>query len=97
VVIDEAAWIPDVDSLWMAFVPTISTRREYRLSLVDNGGQDKRVKGLEPSTFTSATCGRCVLNRDAPKSYGTGGVTIHSCLPEGNEVVVHGTDCRRLG
>jgi len=38
VVIDEAAWIPDVDSLWMAIVPTISTRREYRLSIVSTPG-----------------------------------------------------------
>jgi phage FluMu gp28-like protein len=38
VVIDEAAWIPDVDSLWMAIVPTISTRREYRLSVVSTPG-----------------------------------------------------------
>ena len=38
VVIDEAAWIPDVDSLWMAIVPTISTRGEYRLSVVSTPG-----------------------------------------------------------
>jgi len=38
VVIDEAAWIPDVDSLWMAIVPTISTRRDYRLSVVSTPG-----------------------------------------------------------
>ena len=38
VVIDEAAWIPDVDALWMAIVPTISTRREYRLSVVSTPG-----------------------------------------------------------
>ena len=38
VVIDEAAWIPDVDSLWMAIVPTISTRSDYRLSVVSTPG-----------------------------------------------------------
>ena len=38
VVIDEAAWIPDIDALWMAIVPTISTRREYRLSVVSTPG-----------------------------------------------------------
>ena len=38
VVIDEAAWIPDVDALWMAIVPTISTRGEYRLSVVSTPG-----------------------------------------------------------
>ncbi len=38
VVIDEAAWIPDVDALWMAVVPTISTRTEYRLSVVSTPG-----------------------------------------------------------
>jgi len=38
VVIDEAAWIPDVDSLWMAIVPTISTRGDYRLSVVSTPG-----------------------------------------------------------
>lgn len=38
VVIDEAAWIPDVDALWLAVVPTISTRSEYRLSVVSTPG-----------------------------------------------------------
>ena len=38
VVIDEAAWIPDIDALWMAIVPTISTRREFRLSVVSTPG-----------------------------------------------------------
>ncbi len=38
VVIDEAAWIPDADSLWMAIVPTISTNRAYRLSVVSTPG-----------------------------------------------------------
>jgi phage FluMu gp28-like protein len=38
VVIDEAAWIPDVDTLWQAIVPTISTSREYRLSIVSTPG-----------------------------------------------------------
>ena len=38
VVIDEAAWIPDVDSLWMAIVPTISTSSDYRLSVVSTPG-----------------------------------------------------------
>ena len=38
VVIDEAAWIPNVDELWMAIVPTISTRRAYRLSVVSTPG-----------------------------------------------------------
>ncbi len=38
VVIDEAAWIPDVEALWMAIVPTISTRGEYRLSVVSTPG-----------------------------------------------------------
>ena len=38
VVIDEAAWIPDVDALWMAIVPTISTRSAYRLSVVSTPG-----------------------------------------------------------
>ena len=38
VVIDEAAWIPDVDALWTAIVPTISTRKEYRLSVVSTPG-----------------------------------------------------------
>ena len=38
VVIDEAAWIPDIDTLWQAIVPTISTRREYRLSVVSTPG-----------------------------------------------------------
>jgi len=28
------------------------------LSLVDHGGQQQRVIGLEPTTFTLATCGR---------------------------------------
>ena len=34
VVIDEAAWIPEADELWMAVVPTISTRSAYRLSVI---------------------------------------------------------------
>jgi len=38
VVIDEAAWIPDIDSLWMAIVPTISTRNAYRLSVISTPG-----------------------------------------------------------
>ena len=38
VVIDEAAWIPDVDTLWMAIVPTISTRTDFRLSVVSTPG-----------------------------------------------------------
>lgn len=38
VVIDEAAWIPDIDALWMAIVPTISTRDRYRLSVVSTPG-----------------------------------------------------------
>ena len=38
VVIDEAAWIPDADALWMAIVPTISTKRGYRLSVVSTPG-----------------------------------------------------------
>ena len=38
VVIDEAAWIPDMDRLWMAIVPTISTRGAYRLSVVSTPG-----------------------------------------------------------
>jgi len=38
VVIDEAAWIPDVENLWLAIVPTISTRSEYRLSVVSTPG-----------------------------------------------------------
>ncbi len=38
VVIDEAAWIPDADALWMAIVPTISTRPQYRLSVVSTPG-----------------------------------------------------------
>lgn len=38
VVIDEAAWIPDVDSLWMAIVPTISTSQQFRLSVVSTPG-----------------------------------------------------------
>ncbi len=38
VVIDEAAWIPDIDALWMGIVPTISTSKEYRLSVVSTPG-----------------------------------------------------------
>ncbi len=38
VVIDEAAWIPDIDTLWMGIVPTISTSKEYRLSVVSTPG-----------------------------------------------------------
>lgn len=38
VVIDEAAWIPDVESLWLAIVPTISTHGGYRLSVVSTPG-----------------------------------------------------------
>jgi len=38
VVIDEAAWIPEVDALWMAIVPTISTSSEFRLSVVSTPG-----------------------------------------------------------
>ncbi len=38
VVIDEAAWIPDVDALWQAIVPTISTNKQFRLSVVSTPG-----------------------------------------------------------
>ncbi len=38
VVIDEAAWIPDVDQLWLAIVPTISTNKQFRLSVVSTPG-----------------------------------------------------------
>ena len=38
VVIDEAAWIPDVESLWMGIVPTISTSGKYRLSVISTPG-----------------------------------------------------------
>ena len=38
VVIDEAAWIPDVESLWLAIVPTISTNKKFRLSVVSTPG-----------------------------------------------------------
>ena len=38
VVIDEAAWIPEADELWMAVVPTISTRSAYRLSVISTPG-----------------------------------------------------------
>ena len=39
-------------------------KRKTPLSLVDNGGHRKRVMGFEPTTFTLATCGRRVLNRE---------------------------------
>lgn len=38
VIIDEAAWIPDMDSLWLAIVPTISTRSDFRLSVISTPG-----------------------------------------------------------
>ncbi len=38
VVIDEAAWIPDVDALWLAIVPTISTNKQFRLSVISTPG-----------------------------------------------------------
>jgi phage FluMu gp28-like protein len=38
VVIDEAAWIPDVDQLWLAIVPTISTNKQFRLSVISTPG-----------------------------------------------------------
>lgn len=38
VVIDEAAWIPDLDSVWQAIVPTISTQTHYRLSVISTPG-----------------------------------------------------------
>jgi phage FluMu gp28-like protein len=41
VVIDEAAWIPDIDALWQAIVPTISTRSKYRLSVVSTPGRGR--------------------------------------------------------
>lgn len=54
VVIDEAAWIPDVDTLWMAIVPTISTRGDYRLSVVSTPGPQSGMfyrlwTGTDPS------------------------------------------------
>ena len=57
------------------------------LSLVDHGGQEQRVIGLEPTTFTLATCGWWVLNYEIPKSYGAGQVTLHFSFPGGDEVV----------
>ncbi len=62
-------------------------KRKTPLSLVDNGGQDKRVMGFEPTTSTLATCGWYVLNRELQKSYGTGQVTLHCCFLEDDEVV----------
>lgn len=38
VVIDEAAWIPDIDAVWMGIVPTISTNDRFRLSVVSTPG-----------------------------------------------------------
>ncbi len=38
VVIDEAAWISDVDALWLAIVPTISTNKQFRLSVISTPG-----------------------------------------------------------
>lgn len=38
VVIDEAAWIPDAESLWLAIVPTISTAGNFRLSVISTPG-----------------------------------------------------------
>ncbi|NOT01717.1 MAG: hypothetical protein HOP29_13930 [Phycisphaerales bacterium] len=54
VVIDEAAWIPDVETLWMAIVPTISTRGDYRLSVVSTPGPQSGMfyrlwTGTDPS------------------------------------------------
>ena len=43
--------------------------------------------GLEPTTFTLATCGRWFVNRYIPKSYGAGEVNLHCCLLELNEVL----------
>ena len=57
------------------------------LSLVDHGGQEQRVIGLEPTTFTLATCGRWVLNYEIQKSYGAAQVTLHFSFPGGDEVV----------
>ena len=36
-------------------VSRVPVKRKTPLSLVDNGGQEKRVIGLEPTTFTLAT------------------------------------------
>jgi hypothetical protein len=61
VVIDEAAWIPDIDALWMAIVPTISTRREYRLSVVSTPGPragPERVKCAASGELDVAKRGR---------------------------------------
>jgi len=33
--------------------------------------------GLEPTTFTLATCARWVLSRERRKGYGAGGITLH--------------------
>ena len=56
----------------------------------------KRVKGLEPSTFTLATSRRSFLNHEIPKSCGAGRVTLRLCLPDGDEVAVTRTDYRGL-
>ena len=45
-------------------VTRVHVKSKTPLSLVGNGGQAKRVMGFEPTTFTLATCGRWVLNRD---------------------------------
>ena len=54
--------------IWETNEPIVVTRARVKsktpLSFVDNGGQYERVKGLEPSTFTFATCMRRVLNRE---------------------------------
>ena len=46
-------------AVWGRLSEIVVTRAPVKgrtpLSLVDHGGQDKRVKGLEPSTFTLAT------------------------------------------
>ena len=58
-----------VSEAWWAGGGIVVTRAHVKsktpLSLVDNGGQAKRVMGFEPTTFTLATCERWVLNGDA--------------------------------
>ena len=80
-----------VSGVWETRSGIVVTRAHVNsktpLSLVDNGGQDKRVIGFEPTTFTLATCGRWVLRHDAPKTYGASQVTLHFSLPKGDEVV----------
>ena len=51
------------------------------LSLVDHGGQQQRVMGFEPTTFTLATYGRWVLNYEISKSYGAAQITFHYSFP----------------